>query len=82
MDDQHLLDLPMALKIGGVLEKLSDGEWHSFEEIRKRMNLSRNEIQQIAGFLKQYEFVTVDETEKRMRIEEAVRKFLVEEATS
>jgi DNA-binding IscR family transcriptional regulator len=72
----------MALKIVGVLEKLSDGKWHSFEEIRKKMNLSRNQIQQIAGFLKQYEFVTVDGPEKRMRIEEAVRKFLMEEATS
>jgi DNA-binding IclR family transcriptional regulator len=72
----------MALKIEEVLEKLSDGEWHSLEELRKKMNLSRNQIQQIAGFLKQYEFVTVDETEKRIKIEEAVRKFLVEEATS
>ena len=72
----------MALKIEEVLEMLSDGEWHSLEEIRKKMNLNRNQIQQIAGFLKQYEFVRVDETEKRMRIEEAVRKFLVEEATS
>jgi DNA-binding IclR family transcriptional regulator len=71
----------MALKVAEVLEILNDGNWHTLEEVRRKMNLNRNQIQQIAGFLKEYEFVAIDETQKRMRIEETVRKFLTQEAT-
>lgn len=72
----------MALKVVGVLEMLSDGKWHMIEEVRRKMKLNKNQIRQIAGFLLQYEFVSVDETGKKVRIEEAVRKFLVQETTS
>jgi DNA-binding IclR family transcriptional regulator len=71
----------MALKVAEVLEILNDGNWHTLEEVRRKMNLNRNQIQQIAGFLKEYEFLTIDETQKRMRIEETVRKFLTQDAT-
>lgn len=71
----------MAFKVAEVLEILSDGDWHTLEEVRRKMDLNRNQIQQIAGFLKEYEFVALDETQKRMRIEETVRKFLTQEAT-
>lgn len=72
----------MALKVAGVLEMLRDGKWHTLEEIQRKMKLNKNQTQQIAGFLMQYEFVSVDETGKNIRIEEAVRKFLVQETTS
>ena len=71
----------MACKVAKILEILSDGNWHPLEEIRRKMNLNRNQIQQISGFLREYEFVTLDETQKRMRIEETARKFLTQEAT-
>ena len=69
-------------KIAGVLEMLSDGEWHTLQRIRRKMKLNKDQIQQIALFLEEYEFVTIDETKNKIRIEEAVRKFLVQEATS
>lgn len=69
-------------KIAGILEILTDGEWHSVEKIREDMHLSQNQIQQIAGFLEQYEFVSKDETGKNIKIEAAVRKFLTEKSTS
>jgi DNA-binding IclR family transcriptional regulator len=72
----------MVSKIVGVLEILNDGKWRTLEEIRGKMNLSRSQIHTIAGFLKEYQFVTMDETGKMMRIEETVRKFLTQEATS
>jgi hypothetical protein len=46
------------------------------------MKLNKDQIQQIALFLEEYEFVAIDETKNKIRIEEAVRKFLVQEATS
>jgi len=72
----------MAFKIAGVLEMLNDGEWHALQTIRRKMKLDRNQIQQIALFLEEYEFVTFDETKNKIRIEEDVRKFLAKEATS
>jgi len=69
-------------KIARVLEMLSDGEWHTLQRIRRKMKLNKDQIQQIALFLEEYEFVTIDETKNKIRIEEAVRKFLVQEATS
>jgi hypothetical protein len=46
------------------------------EEIQKKMKLNNNQIQQIAAFLKEYEFVAIDDVKKEMKLEEAVRKFL------
>jgi len=40
------------------------------------MKLNDNQIQQIATFLKEYEFITMDEAKKEMKLEEPVRKFL------
>jgi len=72
----------MAFKIAGVLEMLSDGEWHTLRGIRRKMKLNQDQIQQIALFLEEYDFVAFDETQNKIRIEEAVRKFLAKEATS
>lgn len=46
------------------------------EEIRQKTKLNDNQIQQITTFLKEYEFVEMDETKKEMKLEEAVKKFL------
>jgi DNA-binding IclR family transcriptional regulator len=72
----------MASKIAAFLEILSDGEWHGLEEVRKRTRLSVKQVEQIAEFLEQYEFVTVDPAAKKIRIMEAVRRFLTRGATS
>lgn len=72
----------MAFKIAGVLEILGDGEWHTLELIRRRMELNRNQVQQVAAFLEKYEFVTIDETRKKIRVKEAVKKFLMQQITS
>jgi hypothetical protein len=69
-------------KIAGVLEMLSDGEWHTLQRIRRRMKLTDEQIQQIAQFLDEYEFVKFDEAKNEIKIEEVVRKFLNQEATS
>lgn len=71
-----------ATKIAEVLEILNDGQWHTVEEIQRKMKLSKSQIQQITRFLKEYEFVTVDVAKKEMKLDEAVRKFLTEKITS
>jgi hypothetical protein len=59
------------------LEILKDGQWHMLEEIQRKMKLNNNQIKQIAVFLKEYEFVTIDDVRKEMKLEETVRKFLI-----
>jgi hypothetical protein len=46
------------------------------EEIQQKMRLNNSQIQQIAAFLKEYDFVTIDDVKKEMKLEKAVRKFL------
>ena len=72
----------MAFRVAGVLEMLRDGEWHRLEDVRRELKLSRSQFRQVVEFLRDYEFVAVDEAGKRMRIEDSVRRFLAQEATS
>ena len=46
------------------------------EEIRQKMKLDDDQMKQIAAFLKEYEFIAIDETKREMKLEETVRKFL------
>jgi hypothetical protein len=46
------------------------------DEIRQRMKLDESQIRQIADFLKEYEFITVDEAKKEMKLEKSAREFL------
>jgi hypothetical protein len=65
-----------------MLEILGDGEWHSIGEVRKEMGLSAKQFKQVTDFFSQYEFITVDNSKKRMRVKEDVRSFLLQSATS
>jgi len=71
----------MAPKIAAILMILSDGSWHTLEEIRKKTRLSIDQVKRIADFLARYGFVARDVTEEKIRIEEAFREFLAQEAT-
>jgi hypothetical protein len=71
-----------ASKIVGILELLGDGQWHSVEEIRQKIDLNVKELRQITSFLKEYNFVVSDETEKAVKIEENARRFLTHTANS
>ena len=72
----------MDSKITEFLELLRDGEWHKQDEIQKRMNLEKQEFQKIVAFLREYNFVLVEEVRKTIRIEENARKFLVQSPNS
>jgi DNA-binding IclR family transcriptional regulator len=69
-------------KITQFLQLLTDGKWHSLEELQRKMQLSRDRMKQIAKFLQNYEFVAEDETGKKLKIIDSARKFLVETTTS
>lgn len=55
---------------------MSDGQWHMLVEIQAKMNLSVDQVLQIASFLREYQFITFDEAQQGIKLEEAVRLFL------
>jgi len=61
---------------------LNDGRWHTLKEIKQKMKLDRNQTQQTIAFLKEYNFIVADETKKKIKLNEDVRKFFVWTATS
>jgi len=65
-----------------LLEALNDGEWHTLKEIQQKAKLNENQIQQLIDFLKEYNFITIDEAKKKIKLDETVQKFLAETSTS
>jgi len=65
-----------------ILEILDDGRWHLISDLQTGTNLNANQSKEIIEFLKAYEFVAVDQKKDRVKLKEAVRKFLAQEVTS
>jgi len=61
---------------------LKDGQWHALKEIQQKMGLNEDQTHQTVAFLKEYRFIIMDKTQKRMKLQENVRKFLTQTATS
>jgi len=61
---------------------LDDGQWHPLQEIRQEMKLNESQIQQILTFLKEYNFIIIDETRSKIKLEEKVQKFFTRSITS
>gem|GEM_PF-968258 len=75
-------DISTASKIAKTLEYLKDGQWHTIEELREKMGLNEAQIRQIITFLSEYNFITMDKAERRVKLDEAIRQFLTRTTTS
>ena len=51
-------------------------------DLQKKTGLNKTQVQRITAFLKEYEFVKVNDAKEEIRLEEAVRKFLTQSITS
>jgi predicted transcriptional regulator len=74
--------LTTSSKIAEILELLGNGKWRMLEEIQQKTKVDREQIQQIIEFLKEYDFVVLDETEKKIRLNKLAQKFLTQTATA
>ena len=74
-------DVPTTSKIASILEILGDGKWHRLSEIQQRIKTSRNNTKRIAEFLSEYEFIVIDQTRERIRLND-VAKFLSQTSTA
>jgi len=51
-------------------------------DLEKKTRLNKTQVQQIITFLKEYEFVTVNDAKKEIKLEDSARKFLTQKITS
>jgi len=77
-----LADALTMSKIAKILEILNDEQWHTLREIQQKMKLNKNQIEQIVRFLKEYNFIRLNEVNKEIKISETVRRFLTQNTTS
>jgi predicted transcriptional regulator len=68
-------------RIAEVFEILNDGQWHSIDEIQSRVKLNEGQSKKITDFLSEYDFITVDDDKRRVKLKENVRKFLAPKVT-
>jgi predicted transcriptional regulator len=68
--------------MGKILKLLSDGEWHTVDEIQERIRLTGSKVKRVIEFLKEYNLVIIDEGEHRIRLNDSVRKFLTQTVKS
>jgi len=68
-------------KITMVLELLDDGKWHGIEELLLRLELSEREFREVAAFLGKYDFVKVDEKNRRVKINRDFQRLLAQVVT-
>ena len=63
-----------------ILELLSDGQWHKLEELLLKTDLNEQKFEKVTGFLSDYNFVKVDNKNKRVKIDRDFRKLLAQPA--
>ena len=66
----------MTSKFEKMLGMLTDGKWHTLEDIQQKAKLNKNEINTIIAFLKEYDVIIVDDAKKGIRLEELAQRFL------
>ncbi len=69
-------------RIAAILETLRDGKWHKFEEIEEQTETGEIQLRRIAEFLQDYNFIVVDEPNKKAKLDETAKKFLEETPTA
>lgn len=75
-------DISTTSKIEKALEYLKDGKWHTVEELREKMKVNEDQIQQIIAFLSEYNFIIINQAENQVKLEGTIQKFLTQTATS
>ena len=68
----------MSSKVELILNVLSDGKWHGINELQQLTEFDELQVQEMAAFLFEYDFVLVDLENKKVRIKEDFQNFLVQ----
>jgi hypothetical protein len=59
-----------------ILWLLENGKWHHLKEIEEKSQLNGYEIKSITNFLAEYNFVKLDETGHKVKLDSPTKRFL------
>ena len=59
-----------------ILRILENGEWHHLKDLEEKTRLTPHKVKHITNFLAKYNFVTLDETEQKVKLDLPTMKFL------
>jgi hypothetical protein len=66
------------LSLDKILFILKDGNWHSIQAISESMNIPQNKLTNIIDFLKGFDFIKIDNTQKKLKLQPPLLKFINE----
>jgi DNA-binding IclR family transcriptional regulator len=69
-------------RMTAILEILRDGKWHRFEEIEEKTKTDEAKLRRIVEFLHDYNFIIIDESNKKAKIDRTAKEFLTETPTA
>jgi DNA-binding IclR family transcriptional regulator len=59
-----------------ILQLLENGKWHSLNEITEKTQLNSFKVENITKFLAKYNFIKLDEAEKKVKLDPPTNRFL------
>jgi hypothetical protein len=59
-----------------ILQLLENGKWHYLKDIEKETHLNSVKIENVTKFLAKYNFVKLDEAERKVKLDPPTNKFL------
>lgn len=59
-----------------ILQLLENGKWHNVKDIEKKTQLNSHKVKTITDFLTKFNFVKLDTTEQKIKLNLPTKKFL------
>jgi len=66
------------LSLDKILFILKDGEWQSIQSISESINVPQDKMTHIIGFLTEFDFIQLDNTQKKVKLQPPLFKFINE----
>jgi len=59
-----------------ILRLLENGKWHYLKDIENKTQLNSVKVENVTKFLAKYNFVTLDETKQKVKLDPPTNRFL------
>jgi DNA-binding IclR family transcriptional regulator len=59
-----------------ILRLLENGKWHYLKDIEEKTHLNHGKVENVTKFLAYYNFVKLDEAERKVKLDPPTNRFL------
>ena len=59
-----------------ILRLLENGKWHYLKDIEEKTHLNSSKVENVTKFLAKYNFVKLDETKHKVKLDPPMNRFL------